>query len=464
MSPHDGVEGELWSRGELHIFRHDWKTFNIKWPTNTWKWVRTKQEKTTDSTLKSSSDHFACSVAFADFDRLFHSMNRLRITHYHCGIDQHSSLSFDWEHRATCKTLCSFSKACPVCAIWPSLWSGVFWPDTNGKRWLPNLKTLRFTAFDGWRQTPGNYQEVEEQFDTFRTPFWLQEHQWYVCCDWEGDPSPAPGYKHFYTLPYAFNYFADSANGIRWSTSTCSHLDKHWSFHHVRKFECRSTDTNRQYQYPVGFLHIENLQLSIPQPDSIWRMIPSLNHLTKLYVTVCEGESDSWIQMLIERARRLGTLLVGLMTTISKTDVLFRVRNPSVRQIRFLPYVRCPWPDFDQARCTAFVQSPLASRCEFLEIRVSNPECIFTLINGMAHLRSMVVHLADDFPKIPRPTVAGFTEWARNHLPRRFWISSCERHLLFRRYETLDWRTMIFFEDKNETKINVGHTEKSQTL
>jgi hypothetical protein len=158
-------------------------------------------------------------------------------------------------------------------------------------QYLPNLKTLRFTAFDGWRQSPGNYQEVEEQLDTFRTPFWLQEHQWYVCCDWEGDPSSAPGYKHFYTLPYAFDYFADSANGIRRSTSTCSHLDKHSSFHHVRKFECRSTDTNRQYQYPVGFLHIENLQLSIPQPDSIWRMIPSLNHLTKLYVTICGGES-----------------------------------------------------------------------------------------------------------------------------------------------------------------------------
>ena len=303
----------------------------------------------------------------------------------------------------------------------------------NGNQWqelitqyLPNLETLRFTAIDFWRGIPGNYQEVEEQLDTFRTPFWLEKHQWYVCCDWEGDPTADAGYKQFYTLPYMLDYFPDFAKGIRRSTSTCSHLDKHWSFRHVRKFECRSTDTSRQYQYPVAFLNIENLQLSLPQPDIIWRMIPSLNHLTKLYMTISAEESDSRIQMLIERARRLDTLIVRLLGSISKIDVLFRVRNPSIRRIRLLPFARCPWPDFDEARCTAFAHSPIARQCEFLEIRVAKPECILTLSNAMTHLRSMVIHLTDDHNKTPRPSIAGFTEWVQNHLPRRFRISNCE--------------------------------------
>jgi hypothetical protein len=225
---------------------------------------------------------------------------------------------------------------------------------------------------------------------------------------------------------------------MRWITSLIQPMvfgDRHqhvliWinigRFHHVHKFECRSRDKNRQYQYPVAFLNIENLQLSIPQPDRSWRMIPSLDNLTKLYVTVCGAGSDSQIRTLIERAPRLDTLLVGLLTKISKIDVLFRVRNPSVRRIRLLPHAKCPWPDFDKARCTAFAHAPLASRCEFLEIRVSIPECILTLINGMAHLRSMFIHLSDDHRNTPRPTIAGFTEWVQNNLPRRFWISSCE--------------------------------------
>ena len=293
-------------------------------------------------------------------------------------------------------------------------------------QYLPNLETLRFTAFDFWRGMPGNYQEVEEQLDTFRTPFWLHERQWYVCCDWEGNSITAPGYKHFYTLPYMLDYFRDTVEGVRRSTSTCSHLDKHWSFRHVRKFECRARDTNRQYQYPVAFLNIESLQLSLPQPDRILRMIPSLNHLTKLYVTACGEASDSQIQTLIERAPRLDTLIVGLLTSMSKIDVLFRVRNPSIRRIRLHPFAKRPWPDFDEARCTAFAHSPIARQCEFLEIRVAKPECILTLINAMTHLRSMVIHLSDDHRKTPRPSIAGFTEWVQNHLPSRFWISGCE--------------------------------------
>ena len=153
-------------------------------------------------------------------------------------------------------------------------------------RYLPDLKTLRFTVFDMWRGILGNEAEIEEQLDTFRTPFWLEKHQWHVCCDWEGASSLSRGSKRFFTLPYAFSYFNDSANGIRRSTATCSYQDKHWSFRHVRKFECRARDTNRQYQYPVDFMNIENLRLCIPEPDTIWRMIPSLNHLTKMYVTV----------------------------------------------------------------------------------------------------------------------------------------------------------------------------------
>ncbi|CAF0892840.1 unnamed protein product [Adineta steineri] len=46
-------------------------------------------------------------------------------------------------------------------------------------------------------------EQVEQIVNTFRTPFWLDEHRWFVQCDW----SPITESCYVYTLPYAFENF-----------------------------------------------------------------------------------------------------------------------------------------------------------------------------------------------------------------------------------------------------------------
>ena len=52
-------------------------------------------------------------------------------------------------------------------------------------RYLPRLKTLHFKMnFDAVEQINAREQQVEQIVNTFRNPFWLDEHRWFVQCDW----------------------------------------------------------------------------------------------------------------------------------------------------------------------------------------------------------------------------------------------------------------------------------------
>ncbi|CAF3606782.1 unnamed protein product [Adineta steineri] len=46
-------------------------------------------------------------------------------------------------------------------------------------------------------------KQVEQILNTFRNSFWLDEHRWFVQCDW----SPITEKCYVYTLPYAFENF-----------------------------------------------------------------------------------------------------------------------------------------------------------------------------------------------------------------------------------------------------------------
>ena len=79
---------------------------------------------------------------------------------------------------------------------------------TNGHTWrqfildyLPNLKKFQFLMFyDG-----NNEKEIDEMLDSYRTPFWLVDHQWFVRCQWEVYINTVSIY--LYTLPYAFHLY-----------------------------------------------------------------------------------------------------------------------------------------------------------------------------------------------------------------------------------------------------------------
>ena len=84
--------------------------------------------------------------------------------------------------------------------------------------YLPNIKVFQLKMdfiFDF-------HIEKEEQVDqllvSFRTSFWLEEHRWFVCCDWYPSSTMEDGF--LYTLPYAFDKYTynDQIQTIRQET------------------------------------------------------------------------------------------------------------------------------------------------------------------------------------------------------------------------------------------------------
>lgn len=301
----------------------------------------------------------------------------------------------------------------------------------NGHQWqqlimnnLAQLQTLQFKMFVLSSSMRSIDEQVRANLDTFRTQFWLVEHRWYVACDYTVRSKADYDHQCFYTLPYAFNSFNDRVGGVRRLMWTCPDTIPYWSFDRVHMFET-VRDAHYQYQYPVVFHRIHDLRLSIPFADSLWSMISNLDHLTKLHVIVCDEGSDSQFRSLIERAIHLDTLIIDLLTLRWRTDILFNLTNPSIRQIKFFPHARRPWPTFDLNQCIAFAQSSIARQCQFLDIRVQSPESILTFANTMQYLQSMIIHVSENPNIPPRPTVDGMIEWTRNHLPNRYCLIDC---------------------------------------
>lgn len=175
--------------------------------------------------------------------------------------------------------------------------------------------------------------------------------------------------------------------------------------------------------HPAVFCNIRKLQIRIPLSETIWRVIPTLDHLTVLYLYMREEDSESKLQTLFDRAPHLYSLTIHLSTHLSKMMVLFPLKSASIRRLRLNPYARHTSFDFDDTLCTTFVRSPLASQCEVLEIRVKSPDSIMNLVNSMSSLRAMTVHV--NMYEQPRRNKTELIEWLENHLSARCSIISC---------------------------------------
>jgi len=74
-------------------------------------------------------------------------------------------------------------------------------------------------------------RQVDQLLDTFRISYWLDEHKWFVRCDWQSYNTNSFGI--LYTIPYAFNQFLHLSQ--RHSKSTCPNNGEYWEFNCVKR-------------------------------------------------------------------------------------------------------------------------------------------------------------------------------------------------------------------------------------
>jgi hypothetical protein len=239
-----------------------------------------------------------------------------------------------------------------------------------------------------WFSINGREKRVDEVLNTFRSLFWLDEHQWFIRCDWS--PNHGPILITFYSLPYAFNSFTDINNGrSKWTSP--EDIRKHWSLNSVRHFICKTLANEHLNLHPIRFPKLHQLFISQPVHEQIGCIIPTFNYLTSLRVGI-NGKNESDLQILFDQAPHLQELIVD---DTHKHDlmVLSRLRSTSVRRLYFNTSARnISRHNLDDEDCTTSAESSLGRQCEILSgIYVTSLMNISNLVNAMGNLQALTI-------------------------------------------------------------------------
>ncbi|CAF1066036.1 unnamed protein product [Rotaria sordida] len=268
--------------------------------------------------------------------------------------------------------------------------------------------------------------EIDVLVDSFRSPFWLEEHGWLVRCDWMPDKQYT--YAILYTLPYAFDSFDFNVPIL--SKSTSPHHDNHWPYNCVRNLHCNMPLTGELSMCHFQFRNIHSMSLKLPVNDQFWSIVSRLDQLTSLNV-LFDNDSDmgqSQLQSLLNRTSRLYSLRIKSCSPSTQQVLLTgKSRNLSILRLFSQGYSQC----FYNQACIALSASSLGMQCEMLQIKVNNRTDIITLINRMTKLRALYVYCCDD-KRNEKSTMTNdeLVEWLQQHLPPMCTISR-DKHLFY---------------------------------
>ncbi|CAF1116807.1 unnamed protein product [Adineta ricciae] len=269
-----------------------------------------------------------------------------------------------------------------------------------------NLKMdYRLTDFDDDLQ-----EEVDELIDTYRTPFWIEEHQWFVRCF--GFVKDDNVLIHLHTLPYRFEEFHLEMNDGYIFKSTCPKEDDYLIYNHVRKlkYDCNLSDDENIPS--IQFTNLQYLALTFPYDDQFHAFVPQLDQLTFLEVRMNTRSHDDnnllQLQSILDQAPCLYYLKFhSWLATTTKSDN----KNKKVLNAKMAPYgnqsssVRYldlqGWNHFsdyqfyNEQQCSALIQSPLGKQCEHLLIEVDKRANILDLVKKMKQLKTLNVRCRD---------------------------------------------------------------------
>ncbi|CAF3867786.1 unnamed protein product [Rotaria sordida] len=297
----------------------------------------------------------------------------------------------------------------------------------NGNQWkeminkyLLKLKILQFKTSS---VAIGEYGEIQfnEILDSFRTKFWIDEHQWFVQCHlFRQDIPDTRYYIDIFTLPYTFKDFPDVTNCIL-SKSTRPYDNEYLTCDRVINLHYKSTYFTVSILSHAQFCNIQSLSLSLPFHDLFLSVVCRLDRLISLTVSISENENlnniQSQLQLLLDRAVRLHSLRCFYWPLSNHQLLLMEITSTSVYRLDLQGY-NC---DFDEEQCIQLSHSPLGIQCETLLITVKNRRNILNLVNNMSNLQALNVQCLDDNWTDENDLTSSIddelVEWLRQQLP-----------------------------------------------
>jgi hypothetical protein len=288
---------------------------------------------------------------------------------------------------------------------------------------LPKLKVFRLKMDIDLDLRFWTEEEFHRLFNTFTTSFWIDKRKWFVRCDCY--PQKTRSALCLYTLPYAFDTFHIRSSGFgMWSLSTSPNIDNHCVYDCAHTLVYDSSFSDRVLSHLV-FSNVCHLVINLPYNDHLFSLVPKLDRLFSLDITLYEDDISSQLQILFDRASHLHSLSINSFDRPSSFQLVIESTSASVRRIDLQGFI--PSNDdfcFDEELCVQFSCSSLGINCEILSITVVNRSNIIHLVDNMANLRTLHVRCQDDQWEYGREHASTgedeLVDWLKARLP-----SSC---------------------------------------
>jgi hypothetical protein len=299
----------------------------------------------------------------------------------------------------------------------------------NGNQWkevidkyLPELKILELKMRFPLVNNKDTVIQINSILDSFRTKFWIEEHQWFVRCHlrqrcWVNSID-------VFTLPYTFYSFNCDEDDILMK-STCPNDDESLICDRVNHLDHKSSHSIGSILSRICFSDIQSLSLRFPFDEQFLPFVVKLNRLTSLAVSVDENKNLNdvllQLQMVLDRTSSLHTIRFdGWSPSISQVPPM-EITSVSVRRLDLRGLNNNKWHCFDDKQCIQLSRSPLGMQCETLLIRVKNRKNILQLIDNMPNLQAINIGCKEDSwagkDHFKSPEDNKLNEWLQQQLP-----------------------------------------------
>ncbi|CAF3808035.1 unnamed protein product [Rotaria sordida] len=294
------------------------------------------------------------------------------------------------------------------------------------RKYLTKLRKFRFKMRFSALNDENKEIQSDQILNSFRTKFWIDEHQWFVRCHWySSDEQNRFDFIDLFTLPYAFKDFL-SYTGCTLAKSTCPNDDEYWSYNHVNNLCYGSSHFTSSIMSRVRFSNIQYLSLSLPFNDKFLLVVSKLDRLTSLCISINNHKKTnnvlSQLQIILDRAPCLYSLSLGPWSSFNLQIPLMENTSKSIRRLNFQGYAWGKnWCYFDNEQCRQLSCSSLGVQCETLLIKVKNRRNVLDLVNSMSNLRALNVRCEDDHWTNQKDTLSQtkdeLIEWLQDNLP-----------------------------------------------
>ena len=257
---------------------------------------------------------------------------------------------------------------------------------------------------------PDFHVEIDRILKTFTSRFWLEEHRWFIRCDWS-----SVGNVTVYTVPFPSRHFIYSNQCFsKWTGIETSMFDR------VEKLTIE--DISKTLVTPLmRFSRLRNLELTLPIDVRCQPMIIDYFHQLKIiFIRLPTYRFDySIFQIILDRSINLYSLTVGTDGYLSLDEKFFHLKSSSIRRLAFINKRRQNIEYLNAEEFQAFLEFPLAHQCFTLCLAVPKPENILQMIKIMKNIRSLEIIAAviDEPINSDGETLQGLIKWLLDRLP-----------------------------------------------